>query len=230
MAGRRRFFVIFIILCPIARTVASYTLPQVYLDRQILYRFTPFRVDALLMGALLALLMRGTEREWITRHGRKLAIALILLFGVCVTLYTGIRGVGANLSDHLLPTVGFSIIDLFSIGLILELIRDTGSPVRIASWKPLRQLGTISYGVYVFHDMFHDIYIKVATRIGRHLFIHKLDNLIAFIALVSTIAIAALSYRLYELPFLSLKSRFSHQTHKAPNIHDEALAESVLPQ
>ena len=34
--------------------------------------------------------------------------------------------------------------------------------------KAPRRLGQISYGFYVFHDMFHHLYIHVSTHLLRH--------------------------------------------------------------
>jgi peptidoglycan/LPS O-acetylase OafA/YrhL len=48
-----------VVVCPLARTLGSHTLPQFMLDQEVLYRWTPFRIDALLLGGALALTRRG---------------------------------------------------------------------------------------------------------------------------------------------------------------------------
>jgi peptidoglycan/LPS O-acetylase OafA/YrhL len=60
--SRRRLIAICvaaIIFCPIARAFAGFYLPPAFIANEIINTATPFRVDALLFGALIALLLRG---------------------------------------------------------------------------------------------------------------------------------------------------------------------------
>ncbi len=67
---------------------------------------------------------------------------------------------------------------------------------------PLLYLGRISYGLYVYHELF-----LVCTRVtwGKHF--HTPGTAI-LTAMMLTIAASALSYQFLEKPFLKLKSRF----------------------
>ncbi len=71
----------------------------------------------------------------------------------------------------------------------------------------LRYLGKISYGLYVFH-MFA-LYLVIRLR-GDYP--HTLGSFLVYwcFGLALTIAMAALSYRFFESPFLRLKERFAH--------------------
>jgi peptidoglycan/LPS O-acetylase OafA/YrhL len=51
----------------VARCVGVAVLPTELLDRKLLYLATPFRVDALVLGGLLALVVRGPELAWVKR-------------------------------------------------------------------------------------------------------------------------------------------------------------------
>jgi len=49
----------FVVACPLARWEAHRIMPQYMIDQEVLYRWTPFRIDALLLGGLVALIRRG---------------------------------------------------------------------------------------------------------------------------------------------------------------------------
>jgi peptidoglycan/LPS O-acetylase OafA/YrhL len=76
------------------------------------------------------------------------------------------------------------------------------------SWlqKFLSYLGTISFGLYVFHIiglMTSDYTVQHQdSSLGRYLFRNA-------VALAVTIVLASISYRWLESPFLTLKQRFS---------------------
>ena len=73
--------------------------------------------------------------------------------------------------------------------------------------NPFVYLGSISYGLYVFHVlglMISDYTVQHQdSSLGRYL----LRNTVA---LTVTVVFAAISYRWLESPFLRLKQRFSH--------------------
>jgi len=79
---------------------------------------------------------------------------------------------------------------------------------RVLELRPLRAIGTISYGMYLLHM----IVMNVARRVVglTHLDAPRLEPLLVFaLALPLTIAAASLSYRFLEQPFLRLKDRFA---------------------
>ena len=108
--------------------------------------------------------------------------------------------------------VGFTLIDLFAAALILECIHPRSPLARVLTLRPLRALGVISYGFYVYHDLLHDLFALAAHRLVPRYPIFAT----AAVALVGTLAISILSYQLLEKPFLKLKGSFSIQVHRAP--------------
>lgn len=76
--------------------------------------------------------------------------------------------------------------------------------------RPLRYLGKISYGLYVFHFVGIAIGSKVATLIGSASW--WVGALTAFVA---TTFLSVLSYELFERQFLKLKQRFE-SVHSRP--------------
>ena len=137
-----------------ARIACLWLLPQSWLAEEFLYRATPLRLDALLLGGLLALSLRGPEAPVVLRAAKPILFSFSIGFTIFEVLYGTISG-----SDHIylpvsgdpiLTTVGYTLIDIFSAALILGCI-SSGSPLaRFFSLRPLRALGRISYGFYVF--------------------------------------------------------------------------------
>jgi peptidoglycan/LPS O-acetylase OafA/YrhL len=107
---------------------------------------------------------------------------------------------------------GFTLIDLFAAAIILECIHPGSALGRALSVRPLRWLGVVSYGFYVYHDLLHDFYGYVAARFLPG---YGYAGTVA-VALLGTLAIATLSYLLMERPLLRLKERFAGQVHRAP--------------
>lgn len=101
---------------------------------------------------------------------------------------------------------------MFAAALILESIHPGSLLGACLSWTPLRALGIISYGFYVYHDLLHDFYSDLAHRVSSQ----YAYPLTLFIAFAATLLIAMVSYRLLEKPLLRLKDRFTGQVHTAP--------------
>ncbi|RRA48948.1 acyltransferase [Acidipila sp. EB88] len=77
--------------------------------------------------------------------------------------------------------------------------------------RPLIYLGKISYGLYVFHFAVRTVVWAVVARPLRHLLPTPVRQLVAtyLITAAVTAALASLSYRFYERPFLRMKKRFT---------------------
>ena len=90
---------------------------------------------------------------------------------------------------------------------VLLLIATVGA--RMPSWtNPLRYLGKISYGMYVFH---YTIWIGLAAVVTRelHLSLRTVMPELYVLVLAVTVALSACSYRYFERPFLRLKERLT---------------------
>ena len=202
-----------IVLSPIARAVLSMTASPHLLRMELFYRSLPTRLDALLIGGLIGLMLRGPEEGMVRRLRRPvlfLAAAVFLALYFVSTKSLGLPFEGS--ASYWIGILGFTVIDVFAAALILECIHPGSLLETCLSWKPLRALGLISYGFYVYHDLLHDFYSDLAHRISPE-HAYPLTLLIAFMA---TLLIATLSYRLLEKPLLKLKDRFAGQVHTAP--------------
>ncbi len=196
-----------------ARTACLWLVPPLYLSQEIVYRATPLRADALLIGGFLALALRGPEADRLLRWSQPFLLSLLAVFVVAELLSALISAQHTFYhpysGDPFMNTIGYTLLDLAAAALVLNLLSLQHPLARLFNLQPLRELGNISYGFYVFHDMLHGVY----SRLARHL-LHD-HNFMSFtplmmsIAFISTIVIATLSYRFFERPFLQLKSRFA---------------------
>ena len=74
---------------------------------------------------------------------------------------------------------------------------------KLLRWRPIAYLGLISYGIYIWHELWITEY-RYYT--GGQLF-HQSFLKMTIIDVVLTVATASLSYYLVERPFLKLKDR-----------------------
>jgi peptidoglycan/LPS O-acetylase OafA/YrhL len=176
---------------------------------------TPCRVDALVSGALAALLVRGENLDLArkTRVGAgllELGVLLIALYRRSWSAY-----------DPLVQTIGYTVMDLcFAAILILSVAtRQPTGLARLFSHRVLRWFGLYSYAMYVFHVPLMPWFDRafpvsdLTRRLGSPYAGLVAHTLIA-IALTAVCALA--SWHLYEKHFLKLKSRFSPAHAPAP--------------
>ena len=84
---------------------------------------------------------------------------------------------------------------------------------------PLRWIGRLSYGAYVFHDIFHEYVQAVVRHLTHYALKHNVDAgvkmvahqsaLVSGLALPLTFVLAWLSFHFFETPFLNLKNRWT---------------------
>jgi peptidoglycan/LPS O-acetylase OafA/YrhL len=172
--------------------------------------FTPARLDALGLGALLAILMRGgTSAPLVARHA---GWAALVTGGLCAALFVW-RGF-ANGEDAVIATVGMTSFDVFAAcGVAVAITAPAWSlPVRLLSRRWLQTIGRYSYGMYVVHLGVLKLVIACGLSIAAltRRFGAALGHLVHLsVGLGATFLLAALSYHLYEQPFLRLKARFA---------------------
>ena len=168
----------------------------------------PFQVDSLLLGALLALLLRGEMRQALLQAGRwagdAAAAAAILYLVLCVNLH--LPGLSPLLPLPL-PWLSwqFTLVNLLGAALILGSLQPASLVYRAFHVRPLRWVGRISYGAYVFHDILHLEY----DRLARWILPGQWHGLSFLIALGMMLVLATLSFRFFERPFLRLKDRWT---------------------
>ena len=206
----RNICVAVVVAVPLLRLAGYFLLPRQWVQGEILYFATPFRVDALLLGAWLALVLRGPNAARVRSAGRAVLGWGVVALGVawCVAARGLHQGFSAEPDTPWINTLGFSLVDVCALGLLLLALRPGSVVYRAFSYRPLRRLGQISYGFYIFHDLLHQLYQRVAQHVASAS-ATRVELVTGVIAFCGTIVVAMTSYRVLELPFLRLKDRFT---------------------
>jgi peptidoglycan/LPS O-acetylase OafA/YrhL len=158
------------------------------------------RIDAIAMGIVLALFAKRLPR--FTAVQRTVLLCLGISISVGVGMFCGLYPVDNTSVNRWGNVIGRPLVAIASISLLLAVLGIQGAWIRN---KWLVYLGKISYGLYVFHELA----LKVANVAVKPEGMLRLTIWIA-LGLGITIALAALSYRYLETPFLRMKERFAH--------------------
>jgi peptidoglycan/LPS O-acetylase OafA/YrhL len=207
---------VLVAVVPALRFICQVTAPLWMIRADLLNRATPFQVDSLLLGGLIALLLRGSDRPALFRTG-KLAFACVAAIVLPVLVRTIVLGFPDWQSRPIQPdwqfTWGSTFINLFAAGLVLLCVETSSLLYRVLHFEPLRWLGRISYGAYVFHDIFHQFYVAVVLGIGRQvdLIAEHATLFTSLLALACTVLISWISFRYFESLFLNMKERWTIQ-------------------
>ncbi len=157
------------------------------------------QLDPIAAGILMAVLLKGEipRLSRLSRAAMTLAGITALALG---SLYFGIKNDPLTTARIVL---GYPSVAVGGVLLLLSVLRTRTS----GGNRVLIYLGRISYGLYVFHVL--------GLLISDHTVPDQTASLLRYalrvlVALAATIAMAAVSYRWLETPFLSLKQRFTH--------------------
>lgn len=157
------------------------------------------RLDSIALGAMLAFSLRG----------RALQIRPSLRLLLCATALASFW-LAAMFLNHDGPTsvITYAISALASVMLLIAVLHDKAEFLRVQPFSWLVYLGRISYGLYVFHLLALALAAKlvVVPFLGIPL---NFERRLALAFLV-TVALAAVSYRVLEQPFLRLKKYFTY--------------------
>ncbi len=210
-----------VLLTPLARALAFGRVGAMEI-----YFYSWFRFDGLALGALLAIWLRGANCTVVRLKGAALAAVMAGVIIIAAGLPFGMLSRERFAGTTLLYTAA----QLIFAGLIAAALMPGRSLLKAAlAWRPLAWCGEVSYCFYLVHVFcFHLIDwllaqagIELSAMIG-------LAGAITVRALVGTVAsfvIAALSWRYFETPILSLRRHFT-ATHQQ---HEQAVSQTALP-
>jgi peptidoglycan/LPS O-acetylase OafA/YrhL len=145
-------------------------------------------------GMLLSFARLAVERRppaWLAGRLGNADLWLVAALAIWLYIFT---------NYHLLPLV--TIATFLTVGACVLPLRQ-GRLVRLLDFKPLAVVGVASYSLYVWHLPLEDFITGYDGRTGEGLFQPFV------LAIPVCIAVALVSYRLIEDPFLRLRKRWS---------------------
>ncbi|HTV09570.1 MAG TPA: acyltransferase [Candidatus Aquilonibacter sp.] len=179
-----------------------------------LYSSLASRVDSLLIGASLALLLYTNVRHRVLRAAPVLLSIFSLLLAIIFFTHRGL------LWEHASPTLfslQFTLISLCATALIAVCLDNTSPVSRLFSTPVLRFFGKYSYGMYIYHSilpMFYmSAFLSLIAPLAHHPAIQHL--LTTLVELTTTIIVSVLSFDFVESRFLRLKRYFSYRVPEA---------------
>jgi peptidoglycan/LPS O-acetylase OafA/YrhL len=162
------------------------------------FYFTLTRMDDLAMGAFLAL----EERRIVADQRQDRIYLVVLALGAVILAPTWLISTGSALPlVQLIKTPAVSLVYVASMALLIG-GRSLRVLARLLTQRPLRFVGMIGYGTYVYHPFLFSFY-KAHCRIG----IAWIDVIGSFFLVL---LIATISYYSFESPILRFKRHFPY--------------------
>ncbi len=181
-----------------------------------IFMLTPCRMDTLLLGGCVALVMRG-DSDWLPRRWM---IPIALLAAAVIAGYTLWHLGGDMRAGFFGATFGYLVIAVGCVAVLLASLDTASMAHRVFSWQFLRSLGKYSYGIYVLHIFVAYLFGTIVSRalgtslrifLTPYLHFRPLAVLVEFCVNAAVVIFAAyLSYNLYEVHFLRLKRYFGY--------------------
>jgi peptidoglycan/LPS O-acetylase OafA/YrhL len=188
---------------PIARSILIMNGPPF----DATYKLTFCRMDALLAGGWLALMVRG-DRPQIIRSYAPITFLASIAGCFAIAWTTG------NFDWHTNRSVnqfGYTLLAIAATSLIAMSLNGNSLIAKIMSAKPLRVVGRYSFGLYVYQPLASVLVgIGFAHSLHRHIHSPLAYRLaLELIVLIATSTAALLSFHFLETPFLRLKRFFT---------------------
>lgn len=174
-----------------------------------LYRSMPCRLDGLLAGAFVALNVRsGRGVSSLVPAARWVGLSCGTVLAVILAT------VGLEELHWVTKTAGYTLLAaFFGATLVLVLAAPASSPwAKMFGGRVIRFFGKYSYGLYVWHYVLRPVFNALFSVdvLVDHVFGQYLPARLAYMAMscAISVAVAWLSWRLYEKHFLRLKRFF----------------------
>ena len=173
--------------------------PWLHLSARRCYYGTPTRVDAILLGVGLALV---ADYKIFKRLQPLAKYAVLVGTALWIISFSTHRDDPYN---YYCVVVETPLANFTVLALVAAVIEEGSGFARACSVRSACWLGTMSYGLYVFHYTYHVWFLQsLRPRLSHHMPDPWSYLATAAIALALTIGLGILSYRFIERPALSL--------------------------
>ena len=166
------------------------------------------RADSLAVGMLAAVLWRTDEfRAWISVRTGLLYSVFALLFGGTLALWKW----APNSVTWGMESIGFTWLALFYVVILLLAIARPGDPIaRVARMRWLRELGRVSYCMYIIHLVVNVTLHSLLRRASPATTDWRSAG-VTLLAALTTYGIAWFSWTCFEGPLLRVGHAFKYQ-------------------
>ena len=163
-------------------------------NAQAIYMLTPFQLDGLAAGSLLAILFEeGRRRQQVGRWSLRTLCVGVVCYGA---LAMASHSFGFSANSVLFNGIGYSMVAVISASLLAEIyLHPRRLLSRVLSSRALVFLGTISYGFYLFHPLMLDTFDRVFPAAHSRL---SAELPLSAAAFAAAVMVSWLSFRFYE--------------------------------
>lgn len=156
------------------------------------YMMTDARMDSLLWGCLLSLLLHHADG----REALKRLVGWVPVGAACGLILLTL--LFRDESFRMVSRYTLQGVALLVLTLNLYFLRHLRFALDILEWRPLARIGVLSYALYLWHFPIFDVAVRY------------MDGAIlqAGVAFIATYLVAEFSYRCVEAPFVALRKRF----------------------
>jgi peptidoglycan/LPS O-acetylase OafA/YrhL len=166
----------------------------------------PGFLDHFALGMALAVLsLRWEQRGRVPAAARAGGAWWLLALALFVAMAVALWHARLDSYTHVQWLVRHELYGLFALAVMVPAVARSGWPARALAWGPLRHLGEISYGLYLYH-------LLVLALLSRWGLVH-LEGVVhpyllwTLCALAGSIVLAELSWRFVERPCMALGRR-----------------------
>lgn len=188
--------------------------PWLHMPDEMLYLSTPTRVDAILLGVVLAIVRHDRIYQRILPMAKYFALGGLLIVAVRA-LFTGSSWSFAYLDIVFM----FPCVDITCAALVVAAMEKDSWLYRVCSRPWVCWLGKLSYSLYVFHYTyimwFQNTVIPRLTAYMPHTIAVFVSGCIAFCL---TLTLSVLSYRFLEGPIVNFKKRLKYGPVRKPRV------------
>ncbi|MEO8209422.1 MAG: acyltransferase [bacterium] len=196
----RQILTIVVILLIIAATVLRYFA----LDNFQMHLLFQYRMDSLFTGVLLAIMLKNLYVENFLKSQKKLIYTLFLILLIVYFLFT----FEVILIPHYLTFFLFNT--LFAIFIIIPLLFKDSRISKFLRNKILRQIGVISYGIYLFHMIIIYFIYWVLGKNRLEINNNLLISVIAVVAFGFTLLLSFVSFYFFENKIIKYGHKYKY--------------------